>query len=41
MGLDEAALDAVYQWVYTPTLVRGRPVELLANIVVHFELHQR
>ena len=41
LGLDEAALEAVYQWVYTPTLVRGRPVELLAHIVVHFELHQR
>jgi protein TonB len=39
LGLDEAALDAVYQWRYTPTTVNGRPVEVIANVTVRFELH--
>ena len=40
LGFDEAALDAVYQWRYTPTLINGRPVEVIANVTVHFELQR-
>lgn len=35
-----AALDAVRQWVYTPTLLSGRPVEVVAPIDVVFKLAQ-
>jgi len=38
LGMDESALDAVYQWRYTPTLLNGRPVEVYANVTVRFEL---
>jgi periplasmic protein TonB len=33
-----AALDAVRQWVYLPTLLNGEPVEVLTQIEVHFKL---
>ena len=36
--LDQAALDAVKQWVYTPTLLNGVPQEVLYNITVAFSL---
>jgi len=36
--LDQAALDAVRQWVYTPTLVRGTPVPVLMTVTVNFRL---
>jgi len=39
LGLDDSAANAVYQWQYTPTTVSGRPVEVIANVTVHFELH--
>jgi protein TonB len=39
MGFDESALEAVYQWRYTPTTVNGRPVEVIANVTVRFQLH--
>jgi TonB family protein len=35
-GLDQAALDAVYQWVYVPTLLNGVPVPVLYNVTVSF-----
>ncbi len=38
LGLDESALNAVYQWRYTPTTVNGRPVEVIVNVTVHFKL---
>ena len=28
-GLDQAALDAVQQWRFTPTLLNGKPVEIV------------
>jgi periplasmic protein TonB len=34
--LDQAALDAVYQWEYTPTLLNGRPVPVLMTTTVQF-----
>ncbi|MGA2039922.1 MAG: energy transducer TonB [Bryobacteraceae bacterium] len=33
-----AALDAVRQWVYAPTLLNGKPVEVIAPITVIFRL---
>lgn len=38
--LTQAALDAVRQWVYRPTLLSGEPVEVAAPIEVHFTLAQ-
>jgi TonB family protein len=39
-GLAQAALDAVRQWRYQPTLLNGQPVEIITNIDVTFELDQ-
>ena len=36
--LDEAALDAVRQWRYTPSLYGGRPVSVLMTITIRFTL---
>ena len=36
--LVQAALDAVRQWIYRPTLLNGEPVEVLTQIEVHFKL---
>jgi len=36
--LNDAAVEAVRQWVYTPTLVRGVPVPILMTVTVTFEL---
>ena len=36
--LAQAALDAVRQWVYRPTLLNGEPVEVLTQIDVNFKL---
>ena len=38
MGLDEAAVEAVKQWKYTPTLYDGEPVEVVVTISVKFQL---
>ena len=38
--LDQAALDAVRQWRYTPSLYYGRPVSVLMTITVRFTLQQ-
>jgi len=35
---DQAALEAVKQWVYEPTLLRGEPVEVLMTVVVNFKI---
>ena len=34
--LDQAALDAVRQWEYLPTLLNGVPVPVLATITINF-----
>ncbi|HTS64327.1 MAG TPA: M56 family metallopeptidase [Candidatus Acidoferrales bacterium] len=39
-GLAQAALDAVSQWRYEPTLLNGQPVEVITTIEVAFELDQ-
>ena len=36
--LEKAALEAVQQWEYTPTLLNGEPVELIMTITVNFVL---
>jgi protein TonB len=36
--LETAALDAVRQWVYTPTRLNGVPVAVLMTVTVHFGL---
>jgi TonB family protein len=38
--LAKAALDAVAQWQYQPTLLNGEPVETMTNIDVNFQLEQ-
>ena len=36
--LQEAAIDAVKQWVYTPTLLNGVPVPVIMTVTVNFKL---
>jgi protein TonB len=38
--LVKAAVDAVMQWVYRPTILNGQPVEVQAPITVNFILNQ-
>ena len=35
---DQAAIDAVRQWVYTPTLLNGVPVPVIMTVTVNFKL---
>jgi protein TonB len=37
--LDQAAVDAVKQWVYTPTLLEGQPVPVIMTVTVNFRLN--
>jgi len=37
--LDGAAIHAVRQWVYTPTLLDGRPVPVIMTVTVNFRLN--
>ncbi len=37
--LDQAALDAVRQWKFTPTLLNGEPVEVIMTVTVNFTLN--
>jgi periplasmic protein TonB len=36
--LDEAALSAVRQWTYTPTMLNGVPVPVIMSVTVNFKL---
>jgi TonB family protein len=36
--LNDSALDAVRQWVYTPTQLNGMPVESMTSITVNFSI---
>ena len=36
--LDQAAVDAVKQWTYTPTLLNGVPVPVIMTVTVNFTL---
>ena len=35
-----AAIDAVSQWRYQPTLLNGKPVEVVTTVTVNFRLDQ-
>jgi protein TonB len=37
--LDQAALEAVRKWKYTPTLLNGEPVEVIMTVTVTFTLN--
>jgi TonB family protein len=39
-ALTKAAMDAVRQWKYTPTLLNGEPVEVVTTITVGFRLDE-
>ena len=36
--LDQAALDAVRQWEFTPTMMNGTPVGIIMSVSVDFTL---
>jgi protein TonB len=36
--LSQAAIDAVRQWRYAPTVVEGRPVPVILTVTVNFRL---
>jgi len=36
--LDQAAVDAVRQWRFTPTLLNGRPVSVVMTVTVAFSM---
>ena len=38
--LTQAAIDAVKQWRYKPTLLNGEPVEVVTTITVNFAFSQ-
>jgi periplasmic protein TonB len=38
--LDQAALDAVRQWKFTPALLNGVPVPVIMTVTVNFTLHR-
>jgi protein TonB len=37
--LDQAALDAVQQWEFTPTLLNGKPTPIIMSVTVNFQLN--
>jgi protein TonB len=37
--LDNAALEAVRQWKYTPPLLNGQPVDVIMTVTVNFTLN--
>ena len=36
--LDASALDAVKQWVFTPTMLNNQPVPVIMTVTVNFTL---
>jgi protein TonB len=36
--LDQAALEAVKQWVFTPTMLNGQAVPVIMTVTVNFTL---
>jgi len=39
--LDQAAIDAIRQWVYEPMLINGKPVKALFTVTVRFQLGEK
>jgi TonB family protein len=39
--LDQAALDAVKQWIYEPVLIKGNPTKALIKVTVNFRLGEK
>jgi TonB family protein len=39
--LDQAAIDAITQWVYEPMLINGKPVKALFTVTVRFKLDEK
>jgi protein TonB len=37
--LDSAAIDAVRQWLFTPTMLNGEPIPVVMTVTVTFSLH--
>jgi len=37
--LDYAAIDAVKQWEFTPTMLNGTPVPVIMTVTVNFTLN--
>jgi outer membrane biosynthesis protein TonB len=37
--LNDAAMAAVRQWVYEPTIVSGKPVRLVMTVTVNFVMN--
>jgi TonB family protein len=40
-ALDQAAIDAVYQWVYEPVIVNGEPREVIFTVTVRFQKDEK
>lgn len=38
-GLDQAAVNAVRQWEFKPTIFNGRPAEVVTNVTINFALY--
>ena len=36
--LDQAALDAVRQWKFVPTLMNGQPTPIIMTVTINFEM---
>ena len=39
--LEQAAIEAVRQWIYTPTLLNGVAVPIVMTVTVNFKLTDR
>jgi TonB family protein len=39
--LDQAAIDAIRQWVYEPMLIDGKPMKALFTVTVRFQLDEK
>ena len=40
-GLDQAAIDALRQWVYEPMVIGGKPAKALFTVTVKFQLDEK
>lgn len=40
MGLDQAAIDAIQQWRFTPAAMQGRPVKVYFTLTANFTLQR-